>query len=175
MNSIVRAIAGLSAAAVMTACGGTDVGSAPGAPQHVTGQTIAAPSNLHPHSPYEFWIVNHASKTLHVFNTHGGKCMSKEIPTVDIAPNSKLGFVVDTVSSGSCFFESKTQAMNFSYDRGTLRIHYSIHSHSENWVVQKMHPSDGTIDTFTGQAPVTNACTTDASDNPTCGVRTGRP
>ncbi|HTA37471.1 MAG TPA: hypothetical protein VK760_00260 [Candidatus Acidoferrales bacterium] len=115
MRSFALVFSGLAAVA-LAACS-TQNHSASGAALPPSQMSQAAPARtLHPHSPYEVSISNDdATRKLHVWNTYGGQCMSKEFPRVELDPGAKWTGVLDSVTSGWCFFTSNEQDILYWY------------------------------------------------------------
>jgi hypothetical protein len=111
-------------------------------PPSQPGQTAFA-SVRQPHSPYEASIHNDdKTRTLHVWNTYGGQCMSKELPRIDLPPGGEWHGVLDSVTSGWCFFTSNKQDVLYWYvgeKQGNYNeLDYHKPATSELWFVDRI-------------------------------------
>lgn len=145
---VFRLFATLAIGAALAACNVAGSGSG------TSGSGVSTVPKKPLKSNWEFWVYNKdGDYTLHMENTHQGKCMYAEIPTTDIAPGGSWSGVVDTKGSGSCAVEDSVQDIKFSYPTRnpylSLTLSYIKHwdDTSSDWAINKISSTGAFFDT----------------------------
>jgi hypothetical protein len=166
------AVLALLTATMVAGC--TSGNTAPTPPQQV-GQP-------QPNSVWEFWIVNNLSVPMKLvyFNS---TCMKKGFPETMVVPaNSKFGTVLDTDTSGLCYFTESGFTIDYHYNLAPPRLDYTQVKYELPWganfwdVFGRNQKNVTVIDDESIGAPVQTYCSPgQAAFTAVCGVKQGRP
>ena len=148
-------------------------------------RTAARRANLHPHSPYEWWITNNdANKNLYVYQADSN-CMSVSLPKlVELgkhgSPDDTWRGVLETTSSNGCFYDNSYEKVLFFYGNWDefKKGHYLELDYTKYWILatEKWYVSreggDGGFHDDSTYAPIKTYCQLNPNSpyNIVCGV-----
>ena len=165
-----RVFAFLACLALLTACA-AGAGPTASIPLQPAEHRAAAPANVHPHSPYEWWFTNNDSKEdLWVYNAYGD-CMTVGVPQLLVlgkhgSDTDAWRGVVDTSNSDGCFYFNSVQKLLLFYGgweafkKGRyIELDYTKYwaLATEKWRITREGGDGGFADTWS-YAPIKTYC-----------------